>query len=795
MSIPGHGNVDLRFKIFFFHLVMVFLLMVVMTLVELRRLQEGEEAQRELKSQTIAKSLESVLLRMIVERDTASLGSIAKTITSSEIPGNDILSVVINDASMEEIVKSRQAFRRSGAGSGGGNDSGNGGSRADESEETLDSDPISTPPREIRPPGGTEPVGYLQFGFSQEAFSRKKSDLLTSNLLWALAFGVLAFFWSWLLANVLNRPLKALAAAVNRVSQGDMQPETGINSEDEIGTLVSAFNRMTQTISLHLEDLRGKNQVLDRRVFELSTLHQAGRAINSVLNLDQLYECIVDTTISVLGGVKRCSLMLVDKRSGEFIVKIAKGLDIGLLPSTRRVPIISGVAGKVFASGEPKIVNDLPNHDDSRILESAPVVRSSLCFPIKSNEEVVGIISASNKISGEPFTARDLSLMETLAMQASIAIKNARLYQDLNRKILELNTLHDIGKSMSLVLDLEKLLEMIIEMTSRVMGGVRSSSLILFDEETGKLQVKVYKGVQRNTPIEAISVGEGIAGKVFERGEPLMINNFGVKGAGTESDNDTPRSSLCVPLKVKEKPIGVLSVSDKITGENFDENDLSMLVTLASQIAITLNNAQLYEDLEASYLSSVRALANSLDAKDAYTRGHSERVALYSMEIGKRMNLVPEMLKTLHIGALLHDIGKIGISEAILQKTSRLTDEEYQLIKTHPVRGAAIIEPAKFLKEKVPLIKYHHERFDGNGYPEGLKGEVIPLMARIICVADSYDAMTSKRAYRDTMEKESAAQELLKCSGTQFDPKIVAAFLGVLSDEAKMKEIERYRYS
>ena len=440
-------------------------------------------------------------------------------------------------------------------------------------------------------------------------------------------------------------------------------------------------------------------------------------------------------------------------------------------------------------------MNDLPNHDDSRILESAPVVRSSLCFPIKSNEEVVGIISASNKISGEPFTARDLSLMETLAMQASIAIKNARLYQDLNRKILELNTLHDIGKSMSLVLDLEKLLEMIIEMTSRVMGGVRSSSLILFDEETGKLQVKVYKGVQRNTPIEAISVGEGIAGKVFERGEPLMINNFGVKGAGTESDNDTPRSSLCVPLKVKEKPIGVLSVSDKITGENFDENDLSMLVTLASQIAITLNNAQLYEDLEASYLSSVRALANSLDAKDAYTRGHSERVALYSMEIGKRMNLVPEMLKTLHIGALLHDIGKIGISEAILQKTSRLTDEEYQLIKTHPVRGAAIIEPAKFLKEKVPLIKYHHERFDGNGYPEGLKGEVIPLMARIVCVADSYDAMTSKRAYRDTMEKESAAQELLKCSGTQFDPKIVAAFLGVLSDEAKMKEIERYRYS
>ena len=169
--------------------------------------------------------------------------------------------------------------------------------------------------------------------------------------------------------------------------------------------------------------------------------------------------------------------------------------------------------------------------------------------------------------------------------------------------------------------------------------------------------------------------------------------------------------------------------------------------------------------------------------------GHSERVAKYSIEIGKIMNLSDEDLKNLYIGALLHDIGKIGISEAIINKPDKLTNEEFQQIKTHPSRGAMIIEPAKFLKEKVPLIKYHHERFDGKGYPEGLKGEEIPLLARIICVADSFDAMTSKRAYRDTMPLEFARKEMIRCSETQFDPRIVSAFLEVIADEDKIKEI------
>jgi putative nucleotidyltransferase with HDIG domain len=408
--------------------------------------------------------------------------------------------------------------------------------------------------------------------------------------------------------------------------------------------------------------------------------------------------------------------------------------------------------------------------------------------PIKLEGLVVGVLSVSNRLSGTAFAESDLRLVEGIAKEAAVALKNAGMWRDLERRVLQLNTLHEVGKTLGMVLDIDKLLELVLDLTAKVLGGVKTSSVILHDEETDSLQVMLYKGEKNIDALQPIRVGEGIAGKVFANSEPVIINDA---GSSDDSDRKTGRSSMCVPLKIKDKSIGVLSVSDKANGEPFDHEDLEILLTLASQISVTLYNAQLYEDLEASYLSAVRALANSIDAKDPYTRGHSERVARYSIEIGRVLGLGAEDIKTLHVGALLHDIGKISISESIINKDSKLTDSEYETMKTHPSRGAEIIEPAKFLREKVPLIKYHHERFDGKGYPSGLKGMNIPLMARIICVADSYDAMTSKRAYRDIMPREEARNELIRCSGTQFDPKMVNAFLEVLQDENKIAAIEK----
>ena len=198
-----------------------------------------------------------------------------------------------------------------------------------------------------------------------------------------------------------------------------------------------------------------------------------------------------------------------------------------------------------------------------------------------------------------------------------------------------------------------------------------------------------------------------------------------------------------------------------------------------------------YEKLEKAYLESIEVLRYTVEAKDPYTRGHSDRVAAYSVLIGEKLGLDEDALKTLRIGGLFHDIGKIGIPDSILLKEARLTDDEYSQIKNHPSIGAHILQNASIFQDIIPIVKHHHERYDGNGYPGRLKGDEIPYFARIAAVADTFDAMTSKRTYRDALPLETVIAEIERCSGTQFDPSIAATFLDILkNDYKKIQEIQ-----
>ena len=205
--------------------------------------------------------------------------------------------------------------------------------------------------------------------------------------------------------------------------------------------------------------------------------------------------------------------------------------------------------------------------------------------------------------------------------------------------------------------------------------------------------------------------------------------------------------------------------------------------------------SQTYEKLEKAYLDSIQTLRYTVEAKDPYTRGHSDRVAEFSVLIGEKFNMSDEDLKTLRVGGLFHDIGKIGIPDSILLKESKLTDDEYSQIKNHPSIGAHILCNAEVFKDIIPIVKHHHERYDGNGYPGKLKGEEIPFMARIAAVADTFDAMTSKRTYRNALDIEIVKSEIERCSGTQFDPQIAKVFLDILNnDYDKILEIqEKYK--
>lgn len=197
------------------------------------------------------------------------------------------------------------------------------------------------------------------------------------------------------------------------------------------------------------------------------------------------------------------------------------------------------------------------------------------------------------------------------------------------------------------------------------------------------------------------------------------------------------------------------------------------------------------EQLEQAYLDMVQTLRYTVEAKDSYTRGHSDRVSEYSVLIGEKLELSEEQIKTLRIGGLFHDIGKIGIPDSILLKPGKLTDDEYSEIKNHPAIGAHILGAAKTFQDIVPIVKHHHEKYDGNGYPSRLKGQEIPILARIAAVADTFDAMTSRRSYRGPIDIENVKEEIKRCEGIQFDPQIAEVFLEILNNDFdKIKEIQ-----
>ncbi|MGM0601036.1 MAG: GAF domain-containing protein [Candidatus Rifleibacteriota bacterium] len=759
----------LKFKIFILQMVILTLLVGIVSWNELSRWRHLSENYINKKGLTLVKTIEPLAFNFIEKDNLAGLEKMADALTSVDIPANDVLSVQILDNQMHKLAESSPVV-------------------PDNAHGFISFPATVVVANQINNPENDKPAGILRIVFSNQIYNLQRHKIITNFMFYLLISALLAAFLTWYMTRIIYKPVMMLARAARQIADGELQTEVEKSSNDEIGILVDSFNQMSKSINVHLTELRHKNLSYEKKNFELSTLQHIGRSLSSILEQEPLYENIVDNLINVLSGVKRCSLMIVDEAREQFVIRVAKGLEPGAMPKDRRVPLDKGIAGRVFNSGDSVLLNDLDQQEDSTELVEAKVSRSSICVPIKYSGRVVGILSVSNRISGTPFTEEDLRLVEGIAQEAAIAIKNSRTWHDLKRKVLELNTLHEVGKTLGMVLDINELLEMVLDLTEKVLGGVKTSSVVLYDKETNCLQVMLYKGKQNMQALQPIKVGEGIAGKVFTRGEPMIIND--VK-TSEETSSEQGRSSICVPLKVKDKPIGVLSLSDRLNGEAFNKSDLEILSTLASQIAVALNNAQLYEDLEASYLSAVRALANSIDAKDPYTRGHSERVARYSIEIARIIGLPADDIKTIHVGALLHDIGKISISESIINKAAKLTDDEFETMKTHPVRGAAIIEPASFLAEKVPLIRYHHERFDGKGYPDGLKGREIPLLARIVCVADSFDAMTSKRAYRDTMNIAQAREELLRCSGSQFDPRVVNAFLEIIEDTSKIESISK----
>lgn len=359
------------------------------------------------------------------------------------------------------------------------------------------------------------------------------------------------------------------------------------------------------------------------------------------------------------------------------------------------------------------------------------------------------------------------------------------LVQKESAKEEQLRTLTKLSAILNSTLDPKEVQKRAMEAATELMNA-QVGSLLLVDEKNNELYFEVALG-EKGAQVKEIrlKIGEGIAGWVAQHGEPLIVEDVQkdprfAKKADKKSSFVT-RNMICVPVRIKDKTIGVLQAINKEEGA-FAQEHLELFQMLANQVGIAIENARLMEDLRQTFYETAEALAEAIEKRDPYTGGHTKRVLTYSMAAAGYMGLSREEMEQLKLSAILHDIGKIGVEDRVLRKQASLNDEEFGLMKTHPRMGAEIMQHVEKLKYVIPGMKYHHERFDGKGYPEGLKDVEIPLIARIISVADTFDAMTSDRPYRKGLSDEAAISELMKFSAIQFDPDVVKAFIEAHKD-------------
>lgn len=341
------------------------------------------------------------------------------------------------------------------------------------------------------------------------------------------------------------------------------------------------------------------------------------------------------------------------------------------------------------------------------------------------------------------------------------------------------------GKLLGSGLNLDKLAHMSIDMFVELMR-VNLGCLMLFHEESEELGLEAVKCIKQKKIEGEISIKteKDVIRRLIDWKKPVLISELDdlkiVEFFRNISKQVQHEIALSVPLLVKDKLVGLINLGEKETKKPFSQKDLRLLSTISGHIAIAIENAKLYEDLLKSYLSTVSALAEAIETKDPYTRGHSERVAKYAAIIAKALNLSESEIESVRVAGILHDIGKIGLPEGILLKCAPLTDAEFAVIKEHPVVGARIIDKAEFPWDIKPIARHHHERYDGTGYPDGLKGEDIPLGARILAVADTYEALLADRPYRRGFSKEKSLGIIKEAAGPQLDPKIVPVFLNLV---------------
>lgn len=535
-------------------------------------------------------------------------------------------------------------------------------------------------------------------------------------------------------------------------------------------------------ICLHSFDVL---RTLHEEIAGLRVVDDINRIVATELNLDRLYQRLFEQVKRIV-KVKNLRIDLFDTEMHcmKPVFFVYNGKPLYDHPETHLQN--SAIFARIFKKRKIMLIseyNRLLRKLDRSILNSEMEISSFIALPLIVRESFLGVIICWDKHKKNIFTPHVVHLLNLMAGQSAIAIYNAKLFTQLNKAINDLTLLYQIEYHISSILSREELLKTAISLIDSALEDV-VTTILLPDEKNEKLIVETMSpGVIIKPEFEIVPLYRGIVGEAMKRKRYVYVSDV------SKDEHYVPAianigSELAIPLMAGTRILGVIDFQSK-KKNRFDVMTIDLLDDVAHRIATFLENAILYEKIEKSYTETIRALVLAMEAKDSYTRGHSERVTEIALKLAERMKLVDGRKKILYYAGLLHDIGKIAISESILNKPDRLDEFEFAEIKKHPVEGAKMLEGIEGLKEVVPIIRHHHENYDGTGYPDRLKGEEIPLESRILAVCDVYDAMTTVRSYRKPFSYNSALVAIASFIGTRLDPQVVSEFIKMMRTEEK----------
>lgn len=603
-------------------------------------------------------------------------------------------------------------------------------------------------------------IGRLYILKDSTEYKKKSEEFFKKEFIIFFIISIAGILIIWAVTFNFIGPLEKLKKTLMKISEGDLGYKVNINlikRDDEIGFIAKKVDKLKSELDISQKKVKYYTEELESSYKEMKNYLYIVEIKNKELMERLKEQKIIEEILSK--GIKEAN------DTGNFLRFLLK--KINHYRKYSRAEIIyknsldESYERLVYVTEKDKFIESNYNENLKYLINDRVIIKENyLEMPISLSGQVIGSI----KIEGIKLSDNTEKVIDIIVNEIGIVLENAELYQKMDKKIMELSFLNSISIAVSSANNINEMKKMIFDSIS-VLFGISNHEIYIYEDG----YLNEFKEEE----------GELLKNRHIKIEDPIVYINSKFEAIKVNKD-------YFIPLAVKEKLIGAIKLENAANYKQMDKNIVRIFLT---QLSIVIQNNLMHAENKKKSFGIIKSLAEAIEEKDFYTRGHSERVMKYAIKIAEKMNLPANEIEKIQYAGILHDVGKIGIPENILRKKGMLTDEEYQKIKEHPAKGAKILMHMPSLKDIVSIVKYHHERPDGKGYPEGLKGEEIPIGARILSVADTFDAMTSNRPYRKGLSIEVVKEELLKYSGAQFDANVSEVVIDML-DSGEL-EIDR----